>query len=389
MFDVAEHLDGLRCWPTERLVARREELVRVQREARVEELAVVRVLDERGQVDPTVGRAGESARTVRETLETARALESLPAVAAAAHAGMLSDDQLSSVVRLADEESDAEWAVRAPQVAPVDLARLARNQRKPTIEEWRKCQAARSLRMWWEKDRGMLQVRGELPDLLGAKFEATINRMTERMRPPRGQPWVRFEQRAADALGELVDVWETTEPPARASRPLLVVQVPQDGPAEVAGIPLPDAVVEQLRAYASLEPVVVDDAGVPVAVGKRTTALSPKIVRAVLLRDGHCRIPGCEISHGLQIHHLRPRTWGGTDNVSDLAAVCTAAGHHQMLIPHGPWALAGNPNQPDGLRLVHLDELTEDDALQLGLPPPRAGPNAARWRTGRDTEVAR
>ena len=29
-----------------------------------------------------------------------------------------------------------------------------------------------------------------------------------------------------------------------------------------------------------------------------------------------------------------------------------------MLIPHGPWALVGNPNQPDGLRLVHLDDLT-------------------------------
>ena len=39
MFDVADHLDGLRCWPTERLAARRDELVRVQREARIEELA--------------------------------------------------------------------------------------------------------------------------------------------------------------------------------------------------------------------------------------------------------------------------------------------------------------------------------------------------------------
>jgi hypothetical protein len=60
--------------------------------------------------------------------------------------------------------------------------------------------------------------------------------------------------------------------------------------------------------------------------------------------------------------------------VSNLAAVCTVTGHHQMLVPHGPWALVGNPNQPDGLRLEHLDNLTETDAEQLGLPPPRAGP---------------
>jgi hypothetical protein len=109
MFDVVDHLDELRSWPTDRLVAHHECLVREQRPLQLEDLDVLRVLDERGQIDPTVGRDGESARTVREKLETARALESLPAVAAAAHAGDLSGEQLPSVVKLADEESDAEW----------------------------------------------------------------------------------------------------------------------------------------------------------------------------------------------------------------------------------------------------------------------------------------
>ena len=191
MFDVADHLDGLRCWATERLVARRDELVRVQREARVEELAVVRVLDERGLIDPTVGRAGESARRVRETLETARALESLPAVAAAAHAGDLSAEQLGSVVRLADEDSDAEWAQRAPHVAPADLARLARVQVKPSVEDARARYEVRAFRKWWTPDKSMLQFHGQLPDVMGAKFEAMIDRQVERMRPPKGQPWAR------------------------------------------------------------------------------------------------------------------------------------------------------------------------------------------------------
>ena len=375
MFDVADHLDGLRCWPTERLVARRDELVRVQREARVEELAVVRVLDERGQIDPTVGRDGESARRVRETLETARALESLPAVAAAAHAGNLSAEQLGSVVKLADEDSDAEWAQRAPHVAPADLARLARTQVKPLVEDARARYEVRAFRKWWTPDKSTLQFHGQLPDVMGAKFEAMIDRQVERMKPPAGQPWARYEQRAADvlvAMCDAVEVVEQLETPTWASKPLLVVQVPATGPAEIAGIPLADAVVEQLRANASIEPVLVDEHGVTVTVGKRTAGLSPKIIRAVLLRDGHCRIPGCEIRWGLHAHHLRPRSWGGTDDISGLAAVCTAGGHHQMLIPHGPWALVGNPNQPDGLRLVHVNDLTDQQAEQLGLPPPNA-----------------
>jgi len=58
-------------------------------------------------------------------------LESLPAVAAAAHAGNLSVEQLGAGVRLADEDSDTEWAVRAPNVTPADLARMAREKTKP------------------------------------------------------------------------------------------------------------------------------------------------------------------------------------------------------------------------------------------------------------------
>jgi Domain of unknown function (DUF222)/HNH endonuclease len=373
VFDVVEHLDNLRSWPTDRLVACRDDLIREQRRLRMQELAVVRVLDERGRIDPAQAeREGVSARTVRDTIETARALESLPAVAAAAYAGALSSEQLASVAALADEFTDSEWAQRAPNIAPADLARLARTKTKPTAEEGRARHAARSLRMWWQQDTGMLSIRGELPDLMGARFEATINRMTDRMRPAKGRAWETREHRNADALGELCDLFETAEPPAAAARPLLVVEVPMSGPAEIVGIPLPDAMVEQLRANARVEPVLVDGEGATVEIGTRSSALSPKVARAILLRDGHCRCGNCEVRHGLQIHHLRPRSWGGSDDPSNLAAVCPLDGHHGMLIPNGSWALVGNPNRPDGLRLTHVDDVTAEEAEQLGLPPPPA-----------------
>jgi len=55
--------------------------------------------------------------------------------------------------------------------------------------------------------------------------------------------------------------------------------------------------------------------------------------------------------------------------------VCTTC--HPDLVPHGPYALVGNPNLPGDLRKVHLDDLTPEQREQIGLPPPRAGPNAA------------
>src|SRR4051794_38751360 len=146
MFDLSEHLDELRCRPTGWLQARRDALVREQRRLRVEELAVTRVLDERGALDADVAaRDGVSERTLRETVETARALEALPSVAAAAHAGALSPEQLAPVTQLADEGSDAEWAARGANVAPTDLARMVRSQRTPTMAELRERRHARAL----------------------------------------------------------------------------------------------------------------------------------------------------------------------------------------------------------------------------------------------------
>jgi hypothetical protein len=98
----------------------------------------------------------------------------------------------------------------------------------------------------------------------------------------------------------------------------------------------------------------------------------------VLVRDGHCRCGNCDLRYGLQVHHLRPRTWGGSDDISNLAAVASV--HHPKLIPNGPHALVGNPNLPDGadgLQMVHIDDLTAEQAAQVGLPARRAGPRRA------------
>ncbi len=99
-----------------------------------------------------------------------------------------------------------------------------------------------TLRMWWEQDRGMLQVRGELPDVLGAKFEATIKKLTEQMRPAKGQAWERWERRAADALGlmcDAIDAAERIETPMAAAPPLLVVEVRRRVRRPWLGFPCP------------------------------------------------------------------------------------------------------------------------------------------------------
>ena len=322
-------------------------------------------------------------------------------MAAAAHEGSVSPEQLAPLARLADPESDDEWARRVPNTAPADLAHLARTKTTPSSADARKRREARHFRMWWSKDGGMLNLRGALADVDGALVETTFTELVDRMRPTKGEPWANRDQRAADALVAMCrthrnhdsgDLARTELPQVPAAKPLYVVEVPQHGPALVAGVPLPDTIVETLRASANIEPVLVDDDGVPIARGRVFAALSPKITRAVLLRDGRCRCGTCDRRHGLQVHHLWPRSWGGSDEVSNLAAVCIGGGtdHHPMLVPHGPWLLLGNPNRPDGLRLLHRDSISNlDNYIRKRRPPtleelglvesaePRAGPHAA------------
>jgi hypothetical protein len=370
-------LDELRCRETDWLMAERDAVVREQRRLRLRELAITRVLDERKMLDDSfAARDGVSLRHLHRTRATAKALEDLPHIAAVAEDGRLSDAQLDAVSRLADPGSDAEWARRAPNCSPADLEDLARRKTKPTAGDWQARRAARRLVFGWRRDAGMLEGSFSLPDIDGVLVESVLNRMVDRMRPAKGQPWETRERRAADAFVELCRRYADLED-APAPELRLVVQVPASGPATIAGIPLPDELVESVRAQAKIQAAVVDGDGAEVARSRATSAVAPRIARAVRLRDGKCRWPGCDRRTGLQVHHLWPRSWGGGDEIANLAAVCTGGGtdHHAQLVPHGPYALLGNPNQPDELALIHRDDLPA--LADLAATQARAGPTAA------------
>jgi hypothetical protein len=181
--------------------------------------------------------------------------------------------------------------------------------------------------------------------------------MIEKMSPGPGQPWDTREHRGADALVELCRLWASRDhdAPTTGAAPHFIVEVPLTGPATVAGVPLPDAMVERLRAQARIEPVLMGEDGQRIVVGKTETALREKKKRVVRQRDGHCRYPGCDRRIGLQVHHLWPSSWGGTDEIYNLATVCTH--HHAQLAPQGRLLLLGNPNHPAGLSLIDRDDL--------------------------------
>jgi hypothetical protein len=78
---------------------------------------------------------------------------------------------------------------------------------------------------------------------------------------------------------------------------------------------------------------------VPIARAKQT--IPPAVRRAVLARDQHrCRVPGCTHATFLDLHHVVPRSEGGSNDPGNLIGICSA--HHRaahrggLLIESGP-----------------------------------------------------
>ncbi|MBT8217885.1 MAG: HNH endonuclease [Acidimicrobiia bacterium] len=70
--------------------------------------------------------------------------------------------------------------------------------------------------------------------------------------------------------------------------------------------------------------------------------------RLILNRDGGCTIDGCHSSYRLEIHHIVPRSEGGTHDLANLTTLCWW--HHHNAV-HGAGA-AINPDTPPHRRTI-------------------------------------
>ena len=118
----------------------------------------------------------------------------------------------------------------------------------------------------------------------------------------------------------------------------------------------PDGLASRLRATRLAGPA--GSISLPLDAGTATDTIPPHIRRAVILRDGHCGFPGCFVPPaGCQVHHLVPRSQGGTTSVAGCGLYCTF--HHLIAIHQWGWQVRLNPDgtttatSPDGTRILN------------------------------------
>ena len=148
----------------------------------------------------------------------------------------------------------------------------------------------------------------------------------------------------------------------------------------ISGFRLHPETARRLACDAIIQRVVLDSHGVPLDMGRATRTFTPDQYRAIMLRDGGCRMPGCDAGpQDCEAHHATTH-WeaGGLTDLANGLAVCRGSGHHR-LIHEGGWTITGDPN---GEVTFH-----DPDGNDRGATRPRNRPPPMPTRTG--TEITR
>jgi hypothetical protein len=93
--------------------------------------------------------------------------------------------------------------------------------------------------------------------------------------------------------------------------------------------------IERLLCEANISRVVLGPDSIPLDVGRATRTPSKALRRAVMIRDGGCRFPGCDRKPSwCEVHHHDPWHAGGETKLETLLAGCD---YHHHLIHKPGW----------------------------------------------------
>jgi len=309
----------------------------------------------------------------RQLVRAARALEEMPQTREAVETGELSMSGARVLVaaRDADPEEFGRPEAQLVEAARIhstsDLQRVAAYWRQ-AVEREHASEGEEALR---EQRRlhasvtflGMVRVDGTLDPETGETLLTALRAVLDaESRSGRAGDNRTPAQRRADALGEVCRQWLDLgdRPTVAGEKPHVTVTVDTDSLRDGAGGtseadhigPIEADTARRLACDASIRRVVMAGTSEPLDVGRRTPIVSPAMRRAVIVRDRHCRFPGCDRPHTwCDAHHVVHWAEGGPTAVPDLLLLCRR--HHRMVHWRGGFRLEledGRPvfRRPDG-----------------------------------------
>jgi hypothetical protein len=307
--------------------------------------------------------AAEAARVVR----TGRALEHLPAMAAAFAAGHVTGEQAAVIGRAAEPESLALAVEQGVDLAAVDavltdiarerphadtatavhhyLDRLDADGPEPDPTEGRRLVIARHA-------DGSLSGRFDLDAVGGEKLQAALESVVQAGRCAADERT--RSQQLADALVQLCDnqLAAGTLPVLRGHKPQVLIKIGIEDLTDPAvgrsagqmgfGATISAARARWLACDGAVTRIVLGPDGMPLEHGRTARLVPPHVRRAVEVRDGGCVFTGCGApTFWCDVHHLLAWIDGGETSLANSALLCE---RHHTKVHHGFRV----ERQPDG-----------------------------------------
>ena len=325
-------------------------------------------------------KCGIDMGAAREKVRTARALEELPKIAAAMERGQLSYSKVRALTRVAKPETeDALLNIAVHGTAHHVETTVRHFRRCLDAEELSRAEqqtANREVKYRWDDD-GSLLLNARLPAEVGAAVlkaleiamqdnPARFNMLEHYSRT--GSTDVSAETpvdkstpaaQRADALGLLAESFleHGSQAMNGGDRHQVVIHVSaetlQHGTAGCCelddGPSLAAETVRRIACDASLVPIVEDEDGNPLNIGRKTRSISAPMRRALNSRDRGCRFPGCTHTRYVDAHHIHHWADGGETSTENLVSLCRF--HHRKV-------------HEGGVRIENLD----DGALRFVKP---------------------
>ena len=304
-----------------------------------------------------------SNRKAAQVVRTAERLGQLPVTAAAYAEGALSESQVQAVVANVSPRTIGSFAADEAGVVPV-LVPLDVHQTAYAMSVWR----ARAEAVLDDPDPPEPRRRLHLSPTLGGRHElsgsldaeggavvATALRLAQR--PDRDR---KLSERQGEALVDVCRWFLDHQRVALGGRHRphlnLIVDLERFEGSVLDGPALDGASLDRLACDATLHRVVTRGRATILDYGRATRTLPAPLWSALVVRDRHCRFPGCDRPSGwCEGHHVRHWRDGGSTDLDNLALLCSRH-HHRChlpgwsakLLPDATFEVTG----PDGRHLV-------------------------------------
>jgi hypothetical protein len=313
-------------------------------------------------------KCGIGMNAAREKVRVAHALAGLPKISEAFRKGELSYSKVRAMTRIADAANEDYLLMIARHGTAYHVEKLVSKYRRcKRLQETATANArhqARQVICRYDTD-GTVVVQARLPaeqgELVMKALELAMERrqtdMQAALRATRsagGTAATRrlesFDAARADALAEIAESYLNHGPTSAttADRYQVVVHVSAEtlkqqsdvsaetsahinsGTSHVEGGPTIAAETSRrIACDCSRVPLLEDDDGEPLSIGRKTRSIPPAIRRALSARDGGCRFPGCTHKYFIDGHHIRHWADSGETSLDNLVQLCRR--HHRMV----------------------------------------------------------